>query len=75
VRWVANEEAFAKNINDLADEGTGKLVELTVKYKNLEWSFSCGAPDLAGHVGGGEPSKAPHWHFQMYVDGKPFVLL
>ncbi|WP_456668089.1 hypothetical protein [Bradyrhizobium sp. USDA 3240] len=73
VRWVANEEAFAQNINDLADEGTGKLLELTVKYKNLEWSFSCGATDLAGHEGGGEHSKAPHWHFQMYVDGKPFV--
>lgn len=73
LRWVANEEAFAKNINDLADEGTGKLVELTIKYKNLEWSFSCGATDLAGHEGGGEHSKRPHWHFQMYVDGNPFV--
>jgi hypothetical protein len=26
VRWVANEEAFAHNINDLTDEGTGKLL-------------------------------------------------
>jgi hypothetical protein len=73
LRWVANEEAFAQNINDLADEGTGKLLELTIKYKNLEWSFSCGEGDLAGHEGGGEHSKVPHWHFQMYVDGKPFV--
>jgi hypothetical protein len=73
VRWVANAEAFAQNINDLADEGTGKLLELTVKYRNLEWSFSCGATDLAGHEGGGGHSKVPHWHFQMYVDGKPFV--
>jgi hypothetical protein len=73
VRWVANEEAFAQNINDLADEGTGKLVELTVRYKNLEWSFSCGETDLAGHEGNGAHSKTPHWHFQMYVDGKPFV--
>jgi hypothetical protein len=31
LRWVANEDAFAKNINDLPDEGTGKLVELTIK--------------------------------------------
>jgi hypothetical protein len=73
VRWVANEEAFAQNINDLADEGSGKLLELTVKYRNLEWSFSCGATDLAGHEGGSEHSKVPHWHFHMYVDGKPFV--
>jgi hypothetical protein len=34
LRWVANEEAFAQNINDLADEGTGKVVESTIKYKN-----------------------------------------
>jgi hypothetical protein len=73
LRWVANEEAFAKNINDLADEGAGKLVELTIKYKNLEWSFSCSANDLSGHEGGGEHSKRPHYHFQMYVDGKPFI--
>jgi hypothetical protein len=73
LRWVANEEAFAKNINDLADEGTGKLVELTIKYKNIEWSFSCGASDLDGHEGGGKHSKRPHYHFQMYVDGKPFI--
>jgi hypothetical protein len=73
LRWAANEEAFAKNINDLADEGTGKLLELTIKYKNLQWSFSCGESDLSGHDGGGEHSKQPHWHFQMYVDGRPFV--
>jgi len=73
LRWVANEEAFAQNINDLADEGTGKLVELTLKYKNLSWSFSCGASDLNGHEGGHELSKQPHYHFQMYVDAKPFI--
>jgi ribosomal protein L12E/L44/L45/RPP1/RPP2 len=73
LRWVGNEEAFAKNINDLADEGSGKLVELTIKHKTLQWSFSCGASDLSGHDGGGDHSKRPHWHFQMYVDGKPFI--
>jgi hypothetical protein len=73
LRWVSNEEAFAKNINDIADEGSGKLIELTIKYKNLQWSFSCGANDLSGHEGGGELSKRPHWHFQMYIDDKPFI--
>jgi hypothetical protein len=73
LRWVANEEAFAKNINDLAYEGSGKLVELTIKYKNLQWSFSCSESDLNGHDGGSEQSKLPHWHFQMYVDEKPFI--
>jgi hypothetical protein len=73
LRWIANEEAFAKNINDFADEGSGKLVELTVRYKNLQWSFSCSASDLSGHDGGGEHSKRSHWHFQMHVDDKPFI--
>jgi hypothetical protein len=73
LRWVANEEAFAKNINDLANEGSGKLVELTIEYRNLQWSFSCSATDLSGHEGGGEHSKQPHWHFQMYVDDQPFI--
>ncbi len=73
LRWVANEEAFAQNINDLADEGTGKLVELTIKYRNIAWSFSCGASDLTGHKGGSQLSQQPHYHFQMYVDGKPFI--
>jgi hypothetical protein len=71
--WVANEGAFAQNINDLADEGTGKLVESTIKYETIAWSFSCGAGDLAGHEGGAEASKRPHYHFQMYVDEKPFI--
>lgn len=73
LRWVANEEVFAQNINDLPDEGTGKLVEVTIKYKNLQWSFSCAPNDLGGHEGGGELSKQPHYHFQMFVDGKPFI--
>ena len=73
LRWVANEGAFAKNINDLENEGTGKLVELTINYKNLEWSFSCSASDLSGHEGGGEHSKRPHYHFQLRVDCKPFI--
>ena len=38
------------------------------------WSFSCSANDLSGHEGGGgEHSKRPHYHFQMFVDGKPFI--
>jgi len=73
LRWVANEEVFAQNINDLVDEGTGKIAEVTIKYKNLQWSFSCGGNDLSGHEGGGELSKRPHYHFQMYVDDKPFI--
>jgi hypothetical protein len=30
---VASQEAFTKNINDMASDGTGKLVELTAKSR------------------------------------------
>ena len=73
LRWVANEEAFAKNINDLKDEGTGnKLIELTIKYKNLEWSFSCALSDYDGHSSS-KHGKNPHYHFQMRVEKRPFI--
>lgn len=72
-RWVANEEAFGRNINDLADEGTGKLVELTIKYKNITWSFSCGVNDLSGHESGQPQWQVPHYHFQMRVNDQSFI--
>lgn len=73
LRWYANEDAFAKNINDLTEEGTGsKLVELTIKYRNLEWSFSCAESDYMGHETS-QHSKYPHYHFQMRVDKRPFI--
>jgi hypothetical protein len=73
IRRAANQESFAKNINDMADEGTGKLVELTAKYKNLEWAISCGQGDYDGHQTASEDSKRPHYHFQMRIDGKRFI--
>ena len=72
LRWYANEEAFARNINDLKDEGTGKLFEATIKYKNLEWSFSCSESDYQGHAGKAKGSF-PHYHFQMRIDKRPFI--
>jgi hypothetical protein len=72
LRWVANREAFAKNINDLADEGTGKLFEVTIRWKNIEWAFSCGESDYQGHATS-QHSKHPHYHFQMRLDQRPFI--
>lgn len=73
LRWVANTQAFAKNINDLAEEGTGsKLVELTIRYQNLEWSFSCTPSDYEGHQTS-QHAKYPHYHFQMRLDERPFI--
>jgi hypothetical protein len=63
LRWIANEDGFAKNINDMPDEGSGKLREVTIKYKDLVWSFSCTQNDFMGHGSG--THQLPHYHFQM----------
>lgn len=73
LRWYANEEAFARNINNFSEEGTGtKIIELTIRYKNLEWSFSCAKSDYMGHQKS-RTSKHPHYHFQMRIDKRPFI--
>ncbi len=73
LRWVANQENFAKNINDLTCEGNGvKLFEVTIKYKNLEWAFSCAESDYQGHSTS-QHAKHPHYHFQMRIDRRPFI--
>ena len=73
LRWVANKEKIAANINDLPEEGTGdKLFELTIKYKNLEWAFSCSESDFLGHEKT-KHSQHPHYHLQMRVDELQFI--
>jgi hypothetical protein len=73
LRWVANTQAFAKNINDLAEEGTGaKLIEMTIRYRDLEWSFSCAPSDYEGHQTS-QHAKYPHYHFQMRIGWRPFI--
>jgi hypothetical protein len=72
LRWVANEEAPGKNINDLPEEGTGKHFECTIRYQHLDWSFSCGDTDFEGHASS-EHARHPHYHFQMRIDGRPFI--
>jgi hypothetical protein len=74
LRWVANEGAVGKNINDLRDEGTGKLIELTISYKDYDWAFSCGESDYSGHADAdSEEARAPHYHFQMRVNKAAFI--
>lgn len=73
LRWIANTEAFAKNINDLPEEGSGnKLFEVTIRWKNLEWAFSCAESDYQGHATS-QHSKHPHYHFQMRLDNRPLI--
>ena len=72
LRWVANEDNFARNINDLKDEGTGKLLESTIRYKDLEWAFSCSESDYLGHATT-QHAKHAHYHFQMRIRGYSFI--
>lgn len=69
LRWVANTETPLININDLVDEQDGgKVIQLTIKYKNPEWSFSCSESDFKGHQDS-QKGAMPHYHFQMKIDG------
>lgn len=73
LRWVANQEGFAKNINDMQDESAGnRISEVTICYRHLEWSFSCSESDYLGHPGT-QHSRHQHFHFQMRVGGKQFI--
>ena len=73
LRWVANLDRPLGNINDLADEmDSNKLIDYTITYKNLEWSFSCSESDFHGHPRT-FAGVNPHYHFQMRIDRKPFI--
>lgn len=65
LRWLANEEAPVRNINDLVEEGRGRPIEVTIRYRDCEWALSASAGDLAGHDGAGEAAKQSHYHLQM----------
>lgn len=75
LRWVANTDVPLRNINDLRDEKSpSKLIEETIKYKNLEWSFSCTKNCFLGLSHKDKNgNQFPHYHFQMKVNG--FVVI
>jgi hypothetical protein len=74
LRWVANSgENPLRNINDLVEErSSSKLIEETIRYKNLEWSFSCSHGDMQGHRNSHD-GQMPHYHFQMKVDDRVVI--
>lgn len=73
LRWIANQAGFARNINDLAEEGSGKMFEVTIKFRHIDWAFSCAEGDYEGHISSGVPKHPPHFHFQMRLDGRSFI--
>lgn len=73
LRWMANNEKPFININDLKEERSqNKKIEHTIKYKNIEWSFSCTDSDFAGHVDTFK-GDIPHYHFQMKINDKVVI--
>ncbi|WP_281649253.1 hypothetical protein, partial [Parendozoicomonas sp. Alg238-R29] len=72
LRWVSHAESGAKNINDLREESSErKKFEVTIKWKNIEWTLDCSHNDFEGHSG--SKTDFPHWHFQMRIDGNQFI--
>jgi len=72
LRWVANAESGSKNINNLKEESSErKLFEITIEWKNIEWTLDCSKNDFEGHKG--TKTDYAHWHFQMRIDGHQFI--
>jgi len=72
LRWVANQENFFKNINDLKDEkDPSKIVETTIQYKHIKWSISSSINDYNGHIG--KSADFPHYHLEMKLNGQVFI--
>jgi hypothetical protein len=73
LRWVANQDGFARNINDLNSlEKPSQIIEESIRWRNLEWSFSSSESDYLGHPNT-KWGTEPHYHFQMRVDGYPII--
>lgn len=73
LRWVANTDGLFKNINDFDEEKPeGKIFEYTIKYKGIEWSFSCSESDFQGHPNR-RKGREPHYHFQMRINDQQFI--
>ncbi|MDD5625774.1 MAG: hypothetical protein PHG83_01255 [Patescibacteria group bacterium] len=73
LRWVANCDVPIKNINDLVEEkSSNKFIETTIRYKNIEWSFSCSYGDFHGHKDKHE-GIMPHYHFQMKISSNVVI--
>lgn len=71
LRWVANQEIPLGNINDLSEEKKdSRVFEVTIKYKNIEWTFCCTNSDHKGHSG---RFNYPHYHLQIRNDGQRFI--
>jgi hypothetical protein len=73
LRWIANTKIMGVNINDLeCEKSPSKVIEQTIRYEEIEWSFSCGKNDMEGHAHKHE-GKKPHYHFEMRYKGNVII--
>ena len=73
LRWVANTGIPFRNISDHSEEmAKDRIFEITIKYKSIEWSFSCSPSDYKGHSSS-RFANFPHYHFQMKINDKVFI--
>lgn len=69
LRWYVNSFDLFVGINDLKEEHKiGKIIAVTIKHDNLDWSFDMSKGDFEGHRG-----QPPHYHFQMRINEKRFI--
>lgn len=72
LRWIANTGEPVKNINNLLSEKDAKKVlEETIRYKNIEWTLSCSESDFLGHKD--RRHKEPHYHIQIRINNRIFL--
>lgn len=72
LRWAANSEEKFKNINDLESIDPTKIIEESISWNTLRWSFSCSESDFIGHQKSLLGDK-PHYHLAMWQDNLPFI--
>jgi hypothetical protein len=72
LRRIANSIDRIQNINDLESEDGSKIVEETISWKRLRWSFSCSRNDFEGHKNS-RLGNEPHFHFALWQDSLPFI--
>lgn len=73
LRWIANTESFISNVNDLdMDKQNEAIINVTIRYKNLEWSLYMSQSDYDGHDDK-RSGTGPHYHVQILRDNMPYL--
>jgi len=73
LRWIANTENFISNVNDLnMDKQNDAIINITIRYKDLEWSLYMSQSDYDGHDDK-HSGASPHYHVQILRCNLPYL--